>query len=141
MGKLIVIHTKDELVAQYQIRKVVFVEEQNVSYEEEFDMKEDEAICFLYRVDSNNIACARAFVDGDSAQIGRVATLKEFRGLGYGLAMIKGIEEYLIQMKVTKFVVHAQLQAVPFYAKAGYKKFGDTFYDANILHIAMKKEI
>lgn len=139
---LIVCKTKEEVLKNFLIRKIVFIDEQNVSYEDEYDLKEIEGIMFLYKNDNNETtSCARAFINGNDAIIGRVATLKEYRKRNYSFKMMQEIEEYLKTFNVNNITVGAQIRVKEFYKKLGYKEYGEMFYDANIEHIHMKKII
>ena len=65
-----------------KIREIVFIKEQSVPKEEEWDGHDEESWHFLALSGTKRpIGCARLMQSG---QIGRMAVLKENRGLGVG---------------------------------------------------------
>ena len=67
----------------------------------------------------------------------RFAVLEEERKKGYGDCILKEILNDLKEYKGTIYL-HAQEQVVSFYEKIGFKKEGDIFEEANIMHYKMK---
>ncbi|HNY74925.1 MAG TPA: GNAT family N-acetyltransferase, partial [Bacilli bacterium] len=70
--------------------------------------------------------------------LSRICTLKQYRGFGY----TKKALSFLIEMLLAKtnpliFTLGAQVQALGFYEKLGFKKVGDVYLDANIPHFKM----
>ena len=102
------------------VRKTVFIDEQG--FKDEFD-ETDKTATHLVAYDGNKpIAVCRFFWSDERASylIGRLAVIREYRGLQLGAKMIKKSEE-LIKKKGGKEVwLHSQEQAVEFYKKQGY---------------------
>lgn len=123
------------------IRRLVFIEEQNVPQELEWDEFDDSCLHFLAFLDNKAIACARLKTDG---QIGRMAVLKPYRKLGIGMQLLKYVmhtAENSPQITQEKLYLHAQASAVAFYEKQGFKTVGDVFYEADIPHREMLKKL
>lgn len=140
--KLIICENKEEVLANFHIRYEVFIKEQGVSMEDEMDFMEDKGDMFLLQNDEGKyVSCARVIYEDSVAHLGRVATLKEERNKKYASIMISKIEEYLSIKGIKEVYLGAQIQAKDFYKNIGYTEYGDVFYDANILHIHMRKEI
>ena len=146
--KLVECKTKDEVLYNFYIRKKVFIEEQNVSYEDEYDLREVDGKMYLFQDDNGKyVSCARTFIMDDElnsnhkeyAIIGRIATLKEERGKGYGRLMMKCIEEKIKREKVFEVRLHAQTTAQSFYEEIGYTPYGDKYIEANLEHVMMRK--
>lgn len=126
---------KDKLA---QIRRLVFIEEQNVPEELEWDEFDDISIHFLVTQDDQLIACARLKPDG---QIGRMAVLASHRNQGTGSSLLKFVLQQAVKTKLEKVYLHAQETAISFYEKHGFTAVGDIFYEANIPHREMLKKI
>src|SRR5690606_39573100 len=69
-----------------RIREAVFINEQSVPPELEWDSDDQEAIHFLACAGDYPIGTARLLADG---HIGRVAVLKDWRGSGGGALLMK----------------------------------------------------
>ncbi|MFA6627023.1 MAG: GNAT family N-acetyltransferase, partial [Bacilli bacterium] len=124
------VKTKEELIACYRIRKMVFIEEQSVSYEEEFDLLDDEYLVYLSYDGTTSVATARAKRLDHEVKAGRVCTLLSYRGQGHAKALMEEIIRYGRQEKVDRIILDAQLTAIPFYEKIGFTCIGDIFLDA-----------
>lgn len=133
--------TKNQLIDHYLIRKTVFIEEQNVSYEDEFDLKEKEKIPFVVYDNKKPIGAARINIFSDYIKIERVCILKEHRSKGIGVFIMKHLEDYSKNLSIKELRLSAQVQALGFYEKLGYIKYGEMFLDANIPHYKMKKTL
>ena len=120
------------------IRRLVFIEEQGVPEDMEWDEFDISSTHFLVTCNGKNIASARLKPDG---QIGRMAVLAEHRNQGIGSKLLQFILAQAAEQKLTKIRLHAQLEAIPFYEKQGFIASGDIFYEANIPHREMFKNI
>lgn len=119
-----------------RIREQVFIEEQKVPKELEWDDADEEALHFLAE-DHRGTAVGTARLSANG-QIGRMAVLAERRGFGIGQALLDAaIEAAQADGRYSVFL-HAQTQAQDFYAKAGFHVVGETFEEAGIPHIQME---
>ena len=116
------------------IRTCVFIEEQNVPVELEWDDADETAFHFLAYYHQEPVACARLLVSG---QIGRMAVLEPFRCKGIGKVLLSAVINFAEKQNVAPVFLHAQNQAIPFYEKAGFKIKGVEFMDAGIAHHEM----
>lgn len=123
------------------IRSKVFMIEQNVDISLELD--EDDKTCTHYCLydDGTAIGTCRILNHGDTAHLGRVAILKEYRQKGCGAFMISEVEKSCRKLGYKRVELGAQLHALPFYEKQGYHAYGDIFMDADIEHRMMVKEL
>lgn len=123
------------------IRKEVFIKEQGVNEADEFDgtdAKFNSKIIVLYK-NEKPFATGRLIEKENKLFIGRVAVLKEFRGLNYGIILMeKLIEKAKKDFKYNEIYIHSQSYAVKFYEKIGFVAFGEEFLDADIKHFNMK---
>jgi predicted GNAT family N-acyltransferase len=121
------------------VRWKVFVEEQHVPEELEWD-DEDERSHHVIAVaaDGMPIGTGRLLRDG---HIGRMAVLKEWRGKGVGSALLQCLLS-LARAKGNGVVkLHAQTHAAGFYAKHGFVPEGGEFMEAGIPHVVMTRAI
>ena len=133
--KKILFADKENMKKCFSIRKEVFIEEQRCDPKDEYE-NEEESIHFL--LIHNNIECATARYreTNKGIKMERFAVLKAQRGKGYGLLILKAIIEDISEIKSLKYL-HAQVQVVEFYEKAGFKKIGEKFDEVGIMHYKM----
>ncbi|HXF92554.1 MAG TPA: GNAT family N-acetyltransferase [Nitrospiraceae bacterium] len=117
------------------IRELVFVREQGVPEELEWDGLDPACLHILARNDSGiAIGTARLQPEG---KIGRMAVLKEWRGRGVGRAMLRALLKVASERGLTKVELAAQTQAIGFYEREGFRAIGEVFLDAGIPHRRM----
>ena len=142
-----ILETKEELNLGFALRIKVFVEEQKVPMELEFDEKDNsENTVHIGFFDNNKlIGVARLIdLDKDVIHIGRVVIDKEYRGQGIGRELIIGCENIAQQILKRKTIIElsAQIQAENFYKSLGYNRINDKIYlDEGIEHVDMRKVI
>ena len=73
--------------------------------------------------------------------IGRIAVVKECRGLHYGDKILSFAEQKIKQDGGKSVALSAQLRASGFYEKQGYKKSGKEYYDEYCPHVLMTKAL
>jgi predicted GNAT family N-acyltransferase len=118
------------------VRHAVFVEEQHVPEDLEWD-EADERAYHVLAFDDEGVAIGtgRLRLDG---QIGRMAVAKEWRGRGVGGAILAALLELARKEGCTVVRLHAQTHALDFYKKYGFTAVGDEFDEAGIPHRAME---
>lgn len=141
--KIIKISTENDLDNCFHIRTIVFVDEQNVPLEEEIDGLDSEADHYLLFMNGKAAATARVrYPDERVAKIERVAVLKSQRGRAIGRQLMEFIMADIGGNPAVKTLkLGAQIQAIEFYEKLNFKRYGDEYLDAGIRHIWMKQEI
>ena len=122
-----------------QIRLNVFVEEQRVPVEIEWDDMDEKSIHALaYDAAGKAVATGRLLPDG---HIGRMAVLKEWRGKGVGGAILQRLIAVARQRGDKEIELFAQTHAIPFYRRYGFAESGTVFEEAGIPHQAMKRTL
>ena len=116
------------------IRYEVFVDEQNVPEELEIDGFDGEAKHVLTFVDGLPIGTGRILSDG---HIGRVAVLKNYRGLGIGKSIMKELIKCAQDLSLEKVWLSSQWHAHSFYLDLGFVCVGEIYKEAGIDHIKM----
>ncbi|MCX5556965.1 GNAT family N-acetyltransferase [Streptomyces sp. NBC_00038] len=138
--------------ACFAVRKEVFVGEQGVPEDIEYDAYDEGALHVLaVREDGLPLGTGRllygeeaaAKTDGDLTvgSLGRLAVKRETRGLGVGAAIVTGIEDAARERGLAAVDLHAQTHALGFYERLGYVAYGPEFQDAGIAHRAMRKAL
>ena len=128
---------KQDLPALRAVREKVFVEEQQVPIEEEWDEADPVAVHLLAELpDGTPIGTARVIPSG---QIGRMAVLPSWRSKGVGGALLSAILEVIRSGDYPAPFLNAQLQAVGFYQRFGFREIGEVFLDAGIEHLRMER--
>ena len=119
----------------HAVRRTVFIEEQNVPEELEWDEIDERCYHVLaFADDGAPIGTGRLLLDG---HIGRMAVLKAWRGRGVGSAILKMLLLLAQKEGLESVDLHAQTHAVDFYAKHGFMATGGEFMEAGIPHRAM----
>jgi predicted GNAT family N-acyltransferase len=120
------------------IRWTVFVEEQGVPVELEWD--DHDAVSWhavAYDTEGYPVATGRLLPDG---HIGRMAVLRTARGAGIGGAILEALMAKGYELGQRAFILNAQTVAVPFYERFGFAAEGAEFLEAGIPHRVMRKD-
>lgn len=124
----------------YQIRKEVFVEEQGIPLEDEFDAHDPLVQHVLVYYDGQPVGTGRLRFLEDIAKFERICVRGEARKLGIGRKIINSLEELARKEgKVKQGLIHAQTQAIPFYEKLGFVVTSEEFMEDGIPHVKMLK--
>lgn len=126
---------KDDLQA---VRQAVFIDEQSVPIELEWDEYDDEASHWLAFNDGEPVATVRMLSDG---HIGRMAVLKSHRHRGIGRQLLQTVIDDCSRRQLLRGYLYAQAHALGFYQSMGFEIVGDEFMDAGIAHRKMIKTI
>jgi len=118
-----------------EIRRIVFIEGQQVTPDLEYEY-EEEAHHYILFEDGKAVATARWRETDKGIKLERFATLKEFRGKGFGAALLQGILKSVIPLNKPIYL-HSQADAQNFYEQFGFVKTGNLFSEANIPHYFM----
>ena len=135
------ISVTDDFDACMPIRRTVFVDEQNVPEELEHDEHDATATHLLAVTDDGPIGTARLLIDGNVGKIGRVAVLRNARGTGAGVALIRAALDELRARGCATAKLGAQTHATGFYEKLGFAAFGPEYDDAGIPHRDMTRAL
>jgi predicted GNAT family N-acyltransferase len=132
--KIEIVKWIDGLSQLKNIREKVFIQEQKVTPQLEWDGMDEKAIHFLVFNDNAAIGCARAIVIKDHMQLGRMAVLKEYRGQGIGSALLEKAMTIAKLNQLSAIYISAQCHAIDFYKKFGFEVKSDIYLDAEIPH-------
>jgi predicted GNAT family N-acyltransferase len=119
-----------------RLREIVFIEEQGVARDEEWDGEDENARHFIALNSAGQaLGTARLLATG---QIGRMAVLPEYRKAGLGRRLLDAAVDAARRQGMEEVFLHAQTHALPFYKKAGFDPIGEEFMEAGIPHQAMR---
>lgn len=128
-----------DLEALRQVRETVFVVEQGVPIEEEWDADDPHSRHVLARdAQRRPIGSGRLTPDG---KIGRLAVLPEWRDRGVGQTLLQALLDQARERGLPEVRLHAQVSAVGFYERTGFEPYGERFIEAGIEHQGMKRAI
>jgi predicted GNAT family N-acyltransferase len=128
--------TRDKLAA---VRRAVFVFEQNVPEELEWDDADEHAYHVLATAeDGTPIGTGRLKLD---CHIGRMAVLQKWRRRGVGSAILRALLALAEKEGCMIVRLHAQTHAVPFYEVHGFRAYGQEFQEAGIPHLEMELKL
>jgi predicted GNAT family N-acyltransferase len=120
------------------VRTPVFIEEQFVTPEFEWDDIDANAVHLLVTFENQPIACLRII---DYQKIGRMAVLKHWRGLGLGTALLTEAIDICKKNGSKSIRLSAQTHAVHFYQNAGFKQISGEYCDVQIPHVDMQLDL
>lgn len=138
------VNNQELLEACFAIRMAIFVEEQGVPAEDEFDAYDalgTEARHILLYVDGAPAASSRLRIVDDVAKLERICVMLEYRKHGLGRVLIDKLEQMALDQGLTKAKLHAQVQASGFYERLGYTPASDVFLEDGIPHLLMVKPL
>ena len=128
--------TRDKLRA---LRRAVFIEEQRVPEELEWDDADERAYHVLAMSEAGEpIGTGRLKLDG---QIGRMAVARKWRRRGVGAAILQSLLDLARKEGCTMVRLHAQTHAIPLYEKYGFEIVGEEFDEAGIPHRMMELKL
>lgn len=138
--------------ACFAVRKEVFVREQGIDEDIEYDAHDAVALHVIaVAADGVPVGTGRLLHGAPAQQatgagpdvglLGRLAVARSARRGGVGAALVRGIEDAARGLGLTAVDLHAQTHALGFYERLGYAAYGPEFQDAGIPHRAMRREL
>ncbi|MGH6943065.1 MAG: GNAT family N-acetyltransferase [Geminicoccaceae bacterium] len=141
--RVVQVSSKVQLGDALAIRRTVFVDEQGVSEELEFDGRDREARHFLALIEGRAVGALRLRLldHGRIAKIERVAVLAPERSRRVGRALMDAVLASACSLGARQAVLHAQVGASGFYAGFGFEPNGAAFEEDGIAHVAMRLDL
>ena len=137
--RLIIVSFAEAEEAIRKVRTEVFIREQEVPYDLEWDGEDPDCEHVVALDGSENpVGTARLRPDG---KLGRMAVARSFRGRGVGSAMLKALLNHARETGLDRIVLDAQTRVIPFYESHGFVAEGPEFMDANIPHRKMHRSL
>ena len=157
-ARVAVAEDEDRRADAFDVRRTVFVEEQGVEEDLEYDEHDEpdsgaaHFVAYADGEDGEPIGAARlrAYEEpneegghdgGDVGKVERVAVLESHRGTGVGRALMDAVEAQARERGLTTIKLHSQTHAAGFYRNLGYERYGEEFEEAGIPHVEMRKSV
>lgn len=123
-----------EMEAVYQIRREVFVREQELTRTVYDEPDDRESVHLLAQVAGRVVGTGRLTFVRDEGQIAWVAVLKPYRGTGAGKALMDHLLDIAREKDTQYITLNAQTHALGFYEQFGFEPIGRRFHMGNIEH-------
>lgn len=137
--------TVDEMYEIAKSRFEVFVCEQEITEEQDFDDKDKLCYHIMLKEDNRIVAYSRIVPKGigyDNISIGRVLVLSSHRRKGIAQKMMKeGLKFIKNNLDENIVVLSAQEYVKSMYESVGFKAISDVYDEVNIPHVKMKIEL
>lgn len=117
-----------------RIREAVFIAEQSIPAELEWDEDDLSAVHFLAVEGDYAVGTARLLADGE---IGRVSVLKDWRGLRVGDKLLQAVIAHANLLGLHEQKLSAQVHATAFYEHHGFRVVSSEFLEAGLPHVDM----
>jgi len=121
------------------VRRAVFIEEQRIVEREEWD-DADALSRHVLALDANRDAVGTGRLD-PTGKIGRVAVLPQYRGTGVGAAIMDQLVGLAEALGLQEVHLNAQVDALGFYERLGFRAEGPEFDEVGIPHRRMRRRI
>ena len=125
------------------LRTEVFVQEQRIPAELEWDAADETAIhAVAFNRLGAPVGTGRLLQEAPgTGKIGRMAVHKVLRGSGVGEAVLRKLADAAAARGDRALVLHAQRTAQAFYARLGFMPEGEPFEEADIPHQQMRADL
>jgi predicted GNAT family N-acyltransferase len=120
------------------VRFAVFVDEQRVPAEIELDEMDARSLHALAFHGKDVVGTGRLLPDG---HVGRMAVLKTWRQRGVGGLLLTTLIQRAKEAGHREVLLAAQVHAVPFYERYGFRCEGPEFDEAGIPHRNMRRAL
>jgi hypothetical protein len=120
------------------LRNQVFVIEQKVPEDMEWDEFDQIAWHAIVTADNQTIGTGRLIINDRIAKIGRMAVQSSSRNQGIGKSILKSLIQTAKEKGAQECILHAQTHAIAFYAKEDFEPHGPIFDEAGIPHVEMR---
>ena len=132
-------HWSRDEAAIRRVRERVFVEEQHVPPDLEWDGLDGDCLHAVAEVENRDVIGTGRLHPG--GKIGRMAVLRPWRHQGVGAAILAELVAEAQRRRQPEVYLHAQTRALEFYARHGFVAEGDEFDEAGIPHRLMRRTL
>lgn len=121
--KIVRVARECERAGAYYVRIAAMMRKHQIPLDAEVDEKDGENCHYILALDDiYPVATCRWFgVDGESAEIGRVVVLPEYRGRHLGQAVVAEAEKWMREVGFRKVEISSRVNVADFYEKMGYR--------------------
>ncbi len=121
--RIIRVSKESERAGAYYVRIQAMMRKHQIPLDAEIDSHDGEKCNYVLALDDiYPVATCRWFgVDSESAEVGRVVVLPEYRGQHLGLAVVAEAEKWMREEGFKKAVISSRVGVEEFYKKLGYR--------------------
>lgn len=131
-----------DLEKSFQLRRDVFINEQAVTEDEEFDELDNTCTHYLAKIAGIVAGTIRLrTLETGEKKIERLCVAKNYRGHGVGRQIMQKVLKDVKDSNTKTVLLNGQTHAVGFYQSFGFKPYGDEFMDSRIPHRSLKLEL
>lgn len=131
-----------DIGAAEAIREIVFMQELGITGDIVYDGMDRVSWNLVMNLDDSPVGCGRLTpVDVDTAQISRIAVLKQYRKQGFGDGIVKILLFKAANSGVKTVLAQVSQDLVGFAEGLGFQPEGDPYIKNQIKHYPMRKEI
>ena len=132
-----------ELAAALELREAVFCGEQGVALPADRDGLDDEAVQLVALDDAGELigTCRLLIEPGGTARFARLCVRASARRTGVGSALLAAAEREARAAGARRIGMHAQTGALSLYRRAGFRPYGERFYEEGLEHVGMEKDL
>jgi len=132
----------EEFSAIRAIRCSVFQEEQGVEPGLDFDGQDEKCEQLIAYLDEVPVGTARVRdLDSKTVKVERLAVLSTARGYGIGKKIMEKAIEVAAKKEIQEVLIHAQEYIKGLYQQLSFQQEGESFEEAGILHVKMRKQL
>ncbi|MEU6236825.1 GNAT family N-acetyltransferase [Kitasatospora sp. NPDC047058] len=139
-----------DLALVHGVRREVFIVEQGIAEEEEWDDLDGPSEHLLAVGAAGRPLGTARLIHGEQALkltggiegrvlLGRLAVVQAARGTGLGAGLVRAVEAAGVARGAREVELHAQVRATGFYERLGYTAEGPEYLDAGIPHRTMTR--
>lgn len=109
--------------------------------DEELEKEKDNMHMVAYEDERMLGCCMLVEEEPGTVRLRQMAVVNDVQGKGIGRALMQFAENLARDRGYKRITMHARKNAIGFYEKMGYKKFGDEFTEITIPHYVMEKDL
>lgn len=132
-----VVESPDELLKAFLVRGIVYMQEQECPYVEEFDQNDFAATQIVGLIDGEPVLTGRIRYFDSFAKIERIAVRPQFRGRGYGHDLLEFMMTFCFRKGFKKLYLHANAVLEGFYRRYGFVRLREEFAFSDHRYVEM----
>ncbi|MBE9007176.1 GNAT family N-acetyltransferase [Fortiea sp. LEGE XX443] len=137
-----IVEFPEEFTAIKEIRILVFQKEQRIETVLDFDGQDEICDHLIAYLGTKPIGTVRIrYLENKIAKIERLAVLSQARGNGIGTQITQKALQLVATKNISEAVIHSQEYVKDLYQRLNFIQEGESFEEAGIRHIKMKKII
>ncbi|HEX2607177.1 MAG TPA: GNAT family N-acetyltransferase [Flavisolibacter sp.] len=142
MALKIIDHGSKEYQQMIKLRDDILRKPLGMSFTpDELESEKDNLLMAAYEDDQMLGCCMLVEEEPGTVRLRQMAVLNDLQGKGVGKALMQFAENLARDRGYKRITMHARKNALGFYEKMGYKKFGKEFEEITIPHYVMEKEL